>query len=172
MRPPLVLTGGPAVGKSSTARLLARSRPRAAVIDVDDVRHMVVGGHAAPWEGEDGRHQQRLGVENACSLARNFVAHDIETVIADVITPDTMLLYRRWLPNALVIRLQVTMSEARRRAMSRTVYLTDEEFETLHLEDAHHPPAADHHVDVSGHDINEQVAAIAALWKHCPEAAR
>ncbi|TCC56545.1 hypothetical protein E0H73_33265 [Kribbella pittospori] len=125
---------------------------------------MVVSGHAAPWEGDEGRLQQRLGVENACGLARNFVAQGIETVMADVITPETMSLYRRWLPNAVVIRLQVTMDEARRRAMSRTQYLTDEEFERLHLEDARHPPPADHHVDVTGHDIDDQVAAIAALW--------
>jgi len=59
----LLLTGGPAVGKSSTAGLLARSRPRAAVIDVDDVRQLVVSGGAAPWEGEEGRRQQHLGVE-------------------------------------------------------------------------------------------------------------
>jgi hypothetical protein len=131
---------------------------------------MVVSGHAAPWEGEDGRDQQRLGVENACSLARNFVAQGIETVIADVITVDTVLLYRDWLPNALVIRLHVTMNEARRRARSRAVYLTDEEFEALHLEDAHHPPAADHDVDVNGHNINEQAALVAALWKHDPRA--
>ncbi|MFG1620515.1 hypothetical protein [Kribbella sp. NPDC049227] len=104
-------------------------------------------------------------MENACSLARNFVAQDIEVVMADVITPDTMPLYRQWLPNAVVIRLQVTMDEARRRAMSRTQYLTAEEFETLHLEDLRHPPPADHHLDVTGHDINQQVAAIAALWK-------
>ena len=168
MRPPLVLTGGPAVGKSSTARLLAQSRPSGAVIDVDDVRHMVVGGHAAPWDGEDGRRQQRLGVENACSLARNFVAQGIETVLSDVITPDTMPLYRLWLPNAVVVRLHVTLEEARRRAMSRTQYLTREEFETLHVEDARRPPPADHHVDVTDHDINEQVAAIAALWQQAP----
>ncbi|MEV0797832.1 hypothetical protein AB0I34_09080 [Kribbella sp. NPDC050281] len=129
---------------------------------------MVVSGHAAPWDGEDGRRQQRLGVENACSLARNFVAQDIETVMSDVITQDTMLLYRQWLPNAVVIRLHVTRDEARRRAMSRTQYLTGEEFETLHLEDARHPPPADHHLDVSIHDLNEQVAAIAALWKQAP----
>lgn len=34
---PLVLTGGPAVGKSTTAGALARARERAAVVDVDDV---------------------------------------------------------------------------------------------------------------------------------------
>jgi hypothetical protein len=54
MYPPLVLTGGPAVGKSTTANLFARRRPRAAVVDVDDVRQLVVSGAAAPWDGAEG----------------------------------------------------------------------------------------------------------------------
>jgi hypothetical protein len=62
MRVPLVLTGGPAVGKSATARLVALSRPLAAVIDVDEIRQLVISGHAAPWEGQEGRRQHRLGV--------------------------------------------------------------------------------------------------------------
>jgi dephospho-CoA kinase len=51
----LVLTGPPAAGKSTIGRLAAQDRPRAAFIDIDDVRHLVVSGHAAPWEGEEGR---------------------------------------------------------------------------------------------------------------------
>ncbi len=54
MRPILVLTGGPAVGKSTTASLVARQCARAAVIDVDDVRQFVVSGAAAPWDGAEG----------------------------------------------------------------------------------------------------------------------
>jgi predicted kinase len=65
----LVLTGGPAAGKSTTARRLAQTRPRAALIDVDDIRQLIVSGAAAPWEGDEGRRQQHLGVENACGLA-------------------------------------------------------------------------------------------------------
>lgn len=53
-RLPLVLTGGPAVGKSVTARALAGGRVRCAVVDVDDVRQLVISGAAAPWEGEEG----------------------------------------------------------------------------------------------------------------------
>ncbi len=44
MRSPLVLTGGPAVGKSTTARLLALATARAAVVEVDDVRLLIVSG--------------------------------------------------------------------------------------------------------------------------------
>ena len=98
--PPLILTGGPAVGKSVTARALAAGRPRCAFIDVDDVRQFVVTGAAAPWEGEEGREQQRLGVTNACGLARNFLAMGIEVVVADVLTPETCDLYDGSYPGA------------------------------------------------------------------------
>ncbi len=64
-----LLTGPPAAGKSTTARVLADAQPVAAMIDVDDIRQLVVAGHAAPWDGEAGLRQQRLGVENACDLA-------------------------------------------------------------------------------------------------------
>lgn len=164
-----MLTGGPAVGKSSTAGRLARSRPRAAVIDVDDIRHLVVSGGVAPWKGHEGRHQQHLGVENTCTLARRFVEHAIDVVIADVVTTETLMLYRRLLPEAVVVRLHVSPVAARRRAATRVVYLTDEEFEALHAEDRQHPPPADHHLEVGNLSIEQQVAAVESLWHDvCP----
>jgi shikimate kinase len=66
MPTPLVLTGGPAVGKSTTGRLLARRFTRAAFIDVDDIRQLVIAGSAAPWEGAEGLAQQELGVLRLC----------------------------------------------------------------------------------------------------------
>lgn len=164
VRPPLVLTGGPAVGKSTTARALARGRPRAAVIDVDDVRLMVVAGHAPPWQGEEGLAQQRLGVENTCALARRFVMHRFEVIITDVLTSGTSLLYRALLPECLIVRLHVTPTEAQQRARTRTVYLTNEEFADLHAQDHVVPPAADHHLEVTSMSVDEQVAAVATLW--------
>jgi dephospho-CoA kinase len=71
---PLLLTGGPAVGKTVTARVLAESTVRCAYIDVDDVRQLVKNGGAAPWDGEEGRAQHMLGVRNAAALAANFRA--------------------------------------------------------------------------------------------------
>lgn len=112
MRRPLLLTGGPAVGKSSTALALARLRSRVAVIDVDDVRQLVVSGAAAPWQGEEGRRQQRPGVQNACALASHFVKAGIEVVIADVLTPVTARLYRQLLPGCLIFHLVVEVAEA------------------------------------------------------------
>jgi hypothetical protein len=164
MRRPLVLTGGPAVGKSVTGRALAKGRPLCALVDVDDVRQLVVSGAAAPWEGEEGREQQRLGVINACGLARNFVAVGIEVVVADVLTPETCSIYRRELPGCLIVHLTVGFPEALRRAATRKVWLTDDEFRMLHEADAASPPAADHRIQVDGLDLQEQVQKVESQW--------
>jgi predicted kinase len=163
---PLILTGGPAVGKSTTAARLARDHHRAAFIDVDDVRHFVVAGHAAPWQGPEGVRQQRLGVENACALARRFAGEGFDVLIADVVTPHTITLYRDQLPGCLVIRLVVTPGEARRRAATREVHLTDAEFADLHARDRDAPPSADHHLDVTTMSVDQQAATISAVWRN------
>src|SRR5260370_20849737 len=144
MRAPLVLTGGPAVGKSTAASLVARRCARAAVVEVDDVRQLVVVGAAAPWEGAEGLAQQRLGVENACGLARRFHDRGFEMIVTDVLTPETLQLYRQQLPRCLIVRLHVAAPEARRRAGTRRVYLTDAEFADPHTQDRDHPPPLDH----------------------------
>jgi predicted kinase len=164
MRSPLVLTGGPAVGKSTTARLLALATARAAVVDVDDVRQLIVSGGAAPWQGPDGLAQQRLGVENACSLASSFHAAGFDVILADVLTPVTLELYRQRLLGCLIVRLHV--SPIRRRAATRTVYLTDAEFTQLHDQDRDDPPPADYDLDITNLTIEEQVAAVTALWRN------
>jgi len=112
-RPPLVLTGAPAVGKSVTGHALALQRPRCAFIDVDDVRQLVVAGGAAPWDGEQGLVQQRLGAVNACALARNFLERDIEVVIADVLTPATAHIYSQQLPGCRIVHLTASWPEGR-----------------------------------------------------------
>jgi predicted kinase len=162
--PPLILAGGPAVGKSVTARALAEGRPRCAFIDVDDVRQLVVTGAAAPWEGREGWEQQRLGVTNACSLARNFLAMGIEVVVADVLTPETCDLYRCELPGCLIVHMTVGFPEAMRRAASRKVWLTDDEFRMLHEADAANPPDADHRIQVDTLDLQNQTEKVARLW--------
>lgn len=172
IRSPLVLCGPPAVGKSVTGRSLALSRPRCALIDVDDVRHLVLSGAAAPWEGEEGLRQQRLGVLNACAVAANFLMADVEVVVADVLTPDTVPLYREHLPGCVVVRLTVSLTEALRRASSRRVWLTDKEFRLLHEADAARPPQADHVLAVGALDPARQAEAVERVWAGCRIAPR
>ena len=162
--PPLVLTGGPAVGKTVTAVHIARRQPRCAVIDVDDIRQLIVAGAVAPWQGPEGGRQQRLGVTNACALAKNFLANGVNVVIADVLTPSTAQLYRRALPGCLIVHLIVAKAEAVRRASARTVRITDAEFDALHEADANNPPAADLRLHVDDLDVNGQASAAAARW--------
>ena len=61
MRPPLLLTGGPAAGKSATALRLVEPLRRAAVIDVDDIRHLMIAGrHLLPATRRDLVSTQRV----------------------------------------------------------------------------------------------------------------
>lgn len=161
-RRPLVLTGGPAVGKTTTGRALAEALARAAFIDVDDLRQLVVVGHEM-W-GLQGDAQRALGAANACSLGERFIAEGFDVAIADVVTPATAQIYRHQLRGCLLVHLIVTPGEAHRRAATRPVWLTEEEFDQLHRVDAEDPPPADHHLDVTGYSPTQQRAAVDALW--------
>jgi hypothetical protein len=132
---------------------------------VDDVRQLVVSGAAAPWEGLEGRKQQRLGVVNACGLARNFLAMDVEVVIADVLTPETSALYRQELADCLIVHMTMGLPEALRRAAARRIWLTDEEFRMLHEADATNPPDSDHRIAVGALDLRNQTDQVARLWE-------
>jgi predicted kinase len=161
---PLVLTGGPAVGKTVTGRMIAEDRPRAAFIDVDDIRQMVVSGADAPWRAPEGTAQAALAADITAAMARRFAARGFEVVIADVLTPETTEVYRRELPDCRIVHLVIDVAEARRRASRRTVWLTDAEFEFLHRRDRERPPGADARIDVTSLDVTQQVAAVARLW--------
>ena len=163
-RPPLVLTGGPAAGKSTTGRALAQSSARAAFVDVDDVRQLVVSGGATVWEGPEGGRQWDLAARNACALAANFSAAGFDVVVADVLDRTTAAVYRQLLPGALIVHLVVSLPEARRRAATRTVWLTDDEFAWLHERDRREPPGADVRLDLDGLDVEGQLAAVRTLW--------
>lgn len=164
MRPPLLLTGPPAAGKSTTALALARATPLGAVIDVDDVRQLVVAGHAAPWHGDAGRLQQQLGVDNACDLARRFHAAGIEVVLADVVTDATAVRYRCQLPALQIVRLRLPLAVARERARRRPVHLTEREFEDLHELDAASSFRVDATVDVAHLGPGGQADAVREVW--------
>jgi tRNA uridine 5-carbamoylmethylation protein Kti12 len=81
----LILTGPPASGKSSVARALAERYDRVAHVDVDTLRHFVTPtGYAKAGQPERAR-QLRLGVRNACDLARNFLEERFAVIVDDVV---------------------------------------------------------------------------------------
>jgi chloramphenicol 3-O-phosphotransferase len=160
---PLLLTGGPAAGKTVTGRALADMTPRTAYVDVDDLRQLVRTDAAAPWAGAEGAAQHLLGIRNAAALAANFADAGFNVIVTDVIGPDTLRAYRDLLPGVVVVRLAVSVEEAERRARTRPVYLTDEEFRMLHRQQAG-PLAVDHELDVTRLDRSTQLRAVRDLW--------
>ncbi|MEU6721607.1 hypothetical protein ABZ897_60080 [Nonomuraea sp. NPDC046802] len=159
----LILTGPPAVGKSTIGRFVAQDRPCAAFIDVDDVRHLVVSGHAAPWDGLEGLRQQQLGVVNACALARNFLDGDVDVVIVDVLTDSTAELYRARLTEVLIVKLEADFREAEKRAQSRPVHLTPEEFRALH-DQQHDFTGCDIRLNVTRLSAHDAAAQVKDIW--------
>ncbi|CAA9313352.1 MAG: hypothetical protein AVDCRST_MAG61-1886 [uncultured Friedmanniella sp.] len=158
-----MLTGGPAVGKSTCAAALADAHPPTARIEVDDLRLLLTGA-VPPWTGTAGEEQQALGARNACALARNFLAAGVDVVVTDVLTPATAEIYRTELPGVLVVRLRLDFAEAVRRASTRPVHLTEQEFAWVHRRDQDDPPDAEVLLEVDGWDVERQVAELDRLW--------
>lgn len=161
---PLILSGGPAAGKTTCGRILAASCSQAAYIDADDVRQLVVSGGRTLWSGKEGEAQHELSAHNVVVLAQNFMGAGFDVVIADFLTRESLAVYRAALPEAFVIQLKLPLNEARRRSRTRTEYLTSGEFDLLHQRAAKNI-AADLVLDVTGMSIKDQSAAIQEVWK-------
>jgi hypothetical protein len=131
----LLLTGPPASGKNSVAPLIAHHRERCAVIDVDQVRWMLVQPHTAPWQGDEGKRQARFGVENACLLATRFAANSCDVILLDFIWSYTIDLYRTGLAphKSKIVLLMPSLGEILRRNQERG-WLPAHEVEMLYAE--------------------------------------
>ena len=128
----LILTGPAASRKNTISQILAKKRQECAVIDVDLVRWMYRQPHKAPWEGEEGKIQQKLGVENAILLAKNFLKNNLDVIIIDVIVDETAKLYKVNLPEAKIVLLMPTYEEAHKRFTERPHTITNEEFDMVY----------------------------------------
>jgi predicted kinase len=83
-----VISGTQGAGKSTVARLLAASLPRAAWVSADALQKMIVSGGRWPEEREmssDAAGQLRLRLRNACLLGRSFVAAGFSAVVDDIV---------------------------------------------------------------------------------------
>lgn len=160
---PLILSGGPAVGKTTCARALARERDRAAYIDADDVRQLVVSGDETLWSGPEGQAQFLLATRNVSVLAQNFSQYGFDVTIADFVTDASLHVYRQALPDCFVVHLQLSLAGARERAETRHVYLTEDEFTLLHRMIAT-PPDVDQVIDVEGMTPAQQLEHIRDAW--------
>ena len=92
-------------------------------------------------------------------LVENFIRDGFTVTMSDVIDAELLATYRRLVPGLVVFRLLMDLPTARVRARTRPVYLTEDEFETLHRQQRQ-PLAVDHEVVVSFMTPEEQVAAV------------
>ncbi len=81
-----LITGPAGSGKSSVAKTLAKKLNRSAVIEVDKLRAMIVGGYVRPWpHNEEVESQLSLAAKNACDMALNFTEKYFTVFIDDVV---------------------------------------------------------------------------------------
>jgi hypothetical protein len=130
MKPITILTGPAAAGKNTVGHIYATwFSERCAVIDGDQVRWMLRKPHVAPWDGEEGLRQHRLGVHHACLLAKSFVGEGCEVVILDILWSDLAQRHRDELKGYTlrIVRLMPSWEESLRRLHERSHSITDAE---------------------------------------------
>lgn len=161
----ILVTGPPAAGKNSVAEELASRRERCAVINVDELRQMVVRPKAEPWEGDDGPLQQRLGVQNACSIVCNYEAAGYDSIVVDAMTDAMLAQYRERLADmdVWIVQLMPTEEEIAGRLISRPDYLSRGEVSWLYDQQAN-LEGYDHRIDNSNMTTEQVVDWMLVRW--------
>lgn len=102
------MSGGPASGKTTTARALARQFDRAVHLDDDELQRFIVTGRVRPTGEPAGEALLQLDLrqQNLASLADNFVAAGfvvvLDHLVASVDRLNSLLGYLRSRPVVLV----------------------------------------------------------------------
>jgi adenylylsulfate kinase-like enzyme len=92
-----LISGTPGAGKTSVAHALCERFARAMHIPVDDLRGLVVSGHAdplIPWTPETER-QFRISWEVAGNIAARYADEGFVVAIDDVAPPRAVAIYER-----------------------------------------------------------------------------
>ncbi len=84
-----VITGPCGVGKSTITNMIAKNLESSAVIEGDDIYHMVISGYVSPWKDHDNKYTNLLW-DNALELISNFINKDISVIFNYIIYPDRL----------------------------------------------------------------------------------
>ncbi len=78
------ITGPAGVGKSTISKGLAKLKEKSALIEGDDIYHLVCGGYVEPWM--EGNHLEVFW-ENCVDLIRNFQKRGYDVIFNYICTP-------------------------------------------------------------------------------------
>ena len=86
MKQPFVclIMGAAGAGKSTSSLLLAKKYKKCAVIEADEIRHLIISGRIDPFKKE-GYQGLVLSTINSAALAQNFIKNDFNVIIDDFI---------------------------------------------------------------------------------------
>lgn len=120
----LVIRGAPCAGKSTLGRGLRRALTVGAVVEVDDVRAMLV---RTDWSS---RHQHDIALDVALHAIRRFDTFGMKPVVLiDTFSRGRLNHVRGWLEAAdlrfLIVSLWVEPDRLRQRLLARTSGFTD-----------------------------------------------
>jgi chloramphenicol 3-O-phosphotransferase len=93
----------------------------------------------------------------------SFIAAGFDVVATDVLLWDTGSVYRDHAAAPLLVHVHVPLEEALRRAATRRVHLTDQEFRHLHAAERG-ADFADVDVDATRLTLAELTEAVGGLW--------
>ncbi len=116
-----MVTGGPAVGKSTVCRLVAESLPRSTVIEADVVRESIVGGFVEPDLSfpEPFVQQIQLQREIVNVWMDKMVAAGFDVIIDDALGPPPVFFHNFYddvLDNPASVRVLLVASKEALRA--------------------------------------------------------
>ena len=104
MTPIFLMVGAPAVGKSTTGRVLAAKFPKSIHIKVDDVRDMVVSGLVYPGHWTPALIEQlSVARESATAMARIYHNAGFAVIIDDFYDPQSNLTEYQALQNEFLV---------------------------------------------------------------------
>ena len=80
-----IITGPPGVGKSTIAKEIAIKNNKSALVEGEDIYHMVCGGYISPWK--EGNHL-KVFWENCIDIISNFFKNEYDVIFNYIINKE------------------------------------------------------------------------------------